>query len=250
MLRKLLFLIVVLGLTFVLSGVALAAVDDDDDDNDDDDNDDDDNDDDDNDDDDNDDDDNDDDDNDDNDNDDDDNDDDDVEPGFDATVEFIEPQALEPEWEGLFSFRVTYNEEVAKGLRQEEWINKVDLMMPSTEYEVDEENLTAPDPIHGGTGDEYEILKWEVGYDPTSVTITWESVCVTTSPVHYGDIHEGDFLDFEFRAKVDEDATDGFMWTLHGDLGTVLSGKALIGEQEEDDDDDNDDDDYDDDQKK
>ena len=205
--RNLLFLILVLGLVFVVPSAVLAQDDDDA-------------------------------------SDDDATGDDDADEGFFASsVMFTEPAALEPNAELFFQISVT-NAAVAdtgKG----DWINQVDLTMPSQDYVVDEAILTAPDPLHGATGDDTEIDKWVVSFDPTTVTITW-AVMAAVSSANYGDIREGDTLAFEFTATTDADATDGFDWVLYSDEGNIVTGTAYVEDQDDDDDDDDDDDNNDD----
>jgi hypothetical protein len=203
--RKLLILILALGLIFALSASAFAQVDDDDDD---------------------------------------DNDtmgDDDDATGddfFSSTVVFTEPAVLDPEAELLFEINVTNNAQV--GADKGDWVNQVDLTMPSTAYLVDEETLAGPAPLHGATGDDTEIDKWEASFDPTTATITWATLTVVSS-ANYGDIREGESLAFEFTATTDADASDGFDWVLYSDEGPIVTGTAYVEAQGDDDTGDDDD---------
>ena len=174
-----------------------------------------------------------------------DDDDDETEDGFFAsTLEFTEPTALEANTQLLFTFVVTNN--AVAGETKGDWINQVDLAMPSLDYVVDEEALAAPDPLNGDTGDDYEIDQWEVQFDPTTVTITWSTLCTVTS-MNYGDIREGESLAFQFTATTDADATDGFAWVLYSDEENIHTGTAYIEGAPDDDDDTGDDDEDDDD---
>lgn len=154
----------------------------------------------------------------------------------DSTVEVIEPTELPPDTMLLFSFLVTNMEQPGGG--KGEWIYMVDLSMPSANYMVEEASLTAPDPLYPSETD-----RWEVSFDPNTVTISWQAMGLSTS-VEYGDIREGDNLTFEFEAITDADATDGFLWTLFGDMGTAVSGVVYVTDGSDDDDDDSDDDDF------
>jgi len=111
-----------------------------------------------------------------------------------------------------------------------EWIKKVELTMASTDYAVDEANLTAPDPLYPAETDHWDVL-----LDPTTQKITWEAFGVVSS-VEYGDIREGDVLTFTFTATTDAGPSDGFEWLLVGDMGTPVSGKAYVKEGPSDDD--------------
>jgi hypothetical protein len=219
MAKKLLLLMLMFSLTLVFGSVALAQMDDDDDDDDmaDDD--------------------------DDMADDDDAADDDDTGGDFtDSYLEFDSPTSLEPDSEYEFNLTVYNAATFEEKGKQGEWIYAIDLTMPSVDYVVDTETLVGPDPIHGNTGDEFEITGWEANFDPTSATISWQCFGVVTS-ANYGDIREGDLLQFQFMATTDAEATDGFPWVLHGDLGTDVDGVAFIGEEPDDDDDDDDTDD-------
>lgn len=171
----------------------------------------------------------------------------------DSMVEFITPDALLPSQEFEFSLSVSYGGGAKKAMKSE-WINQVDMTLPSSDYSVNTGNLEAPDPIHG-TGDPYEIDRWEVNFDPGSSSLSWQCFSVVTSE-SYGDIREGDSQIFSFAATTDTEATDGFTWTLYGDEGSMLSDVIYIGQGDDDDttdddtvDDDDDDNDTDDDDK-
>jgi len=129
-----------------------------------------------------------------------------------------------------------------------EWIYQFDLSMPSKEFQVDESQLTAPDPpLHGSPAEgEYQILRWESNFDSSSATITWQCFGVVTS-ANYGDIREGEALSFQFVATTDsgdgQEPTDGFPWKLYGDLGSIVEGVAWINDPNQDDDTGDDDDD-------
>ena len=216
MTRKILLLMLIIAISLAFAGVAMAQEDDDDDTVDDDDA-----------------------------TDDDDavdDDDDDSETTFeDSYLEFDAPTALEPDLEYEFSFTVFNTAQPVKGMKGE-WINAVELTMPSIDYMVNEEALTEPDPIHGSVGEgDYQILGWETNFDPSAAVISWQCFGVVTS-ANYGDIREGEMLSFNFVATTDADATDGFHWVLTGDMGTQVEGDAFIQQDTPDDDDDDDDD--------
>lgn len=157
-----------------------------------------------------------------------------------STVELIEPAMIQAGQKLLFRVRVTHGVDVA-GAEKGEWINKVGLALPTTDYEVDTDYLEPPDPMHG-SGDTHAIDRWEVEYDPTLATFTWE--CFSVDPgERYGDIREGDSLVFDFTATIDDAASNGFTWTLWGDKGNSLTDTIFIDEPSDDDDDDNNDND-------
>jgi hypothetical protein len=211
MAKKLLFIMLMLSLVLVLHSAALAQEDDDDD----------------------------------NDDNDDATDDDDMGGTFeDSYLAFDSPTEIEGDTEYEFNLTVYNAATFEEKGKQGEWIYAIDLAMPSVDYVVSTDTLAGPDPIHGSTGDEFEITGWEANFDPSLATISWQCFGVVTS-ANYGDIREGDLLQFQFMATTDTDATDGFPWVIHGDMGTDVEGKAYIGEEPVDDDDDDDDDDTD-----
>ena len=216
MTKRLLFLILILGLFLALTTLAFAADDDDsaDDDSADDDSADDDS-------------------ADDDEADDDDADDDDAAGGtfFDSSVEFTNPLALEPETPYEFTILVTNN--ATLGEEKGDWINQVDLILPSQDYS--EPELEEPAPLYGDTGDDYEIDHWEASFDANTATITWQAFGVVTS-VAYGDIREGDSLSFQFVATTDAVPSNTFLWVLYSDEGNTVNGEACPGGCDDDDD--------------
>jgi len=158
------------------------------------------------------------------------------------TLDFDAPEALEPDTTYNFEFTVFNNTVQDTSVDKGEWIKRVDLSMPSENYVVDDTNLDSPDPLHGSASEgEYQIDHWGVEFDADTATITWQAFGVVTS-AEYGDIREQELLTFAFTADTDASATDGFAWTLYGDLDTEVTGVAFIGEQTDDDDDTSDDD--------
>ncbi|MCZ7584229.1 MAG: hypothetical protein M5R36_13320 [Deltaproteobacteria bacterium] len=151
---------------------------------------------------------------------------------FTATLEFNDPEALEADMEYEFSLRVT-NTTVASETRR--WINDVELFMPTTDYSIDEGSLTGPNSLHPDYGD------WDAAYGEgdTWKGIRWLFSGLVTSE-SYGDIREGEYLDFAFNATTDGDATDGFGWYIEADSGEFVEGTAFIGSEGEDDDADDD----------
>ena len=163
---------------------------------------------------------------------------------YESTVEFTNPLALDADTQ--YEFTIVVTNAATPGEKKGDWINQVDLTMASQDYIVDDENLTAPSPLYGDTGDETEIDRWEASFDANTATITWQAFGVVTS-VAYGDIREGDFLSFQFVATSDSVPTDGFLWVLYTDEENFVSGTAYVGEEPDDDDTADDDDSGDDD---
>jgi len=123
---------------------------------------------------------------------------------FAATVEFSTPDALEAET--AYDFRFTVANTTSAEIRR--WIFDVEMFLPTANYVLDEENLTAPEALHGGT---WEASKME---DTENISgIKWMFTGVVTSE-SYGDIREGESLDFAFTATTDAESTDGFDWRL------------------------------------
>ena len=141
---------------------------------------------------------------------------------FEATVEFSSPEALEAAGDYEFTFRVTNTTTPGEMQR---WIWDVEMYMPNSGYELDEAGLAAPNPLHGG--------EWEVDPldDEGTAGIRWQYTGVATSEA-YGDIREGEHLDFSFNATTD-DGEDGFPWRLLADTGEQLQGTAWVGEETE-----------------
>jgi len=156
----------------------------------------------------------------------------------DSYVEFTSPESLEPDTTYLFSFTV-FNAEESVCDPKCEWIYKVSLIMPSTDYDVNVSELDAPDPMHGDISEgQYKIERWEAQYNINSSTISWQCFGAVTT-ANYGDIREGEVLDFEFIVTTDEQATDGFMWTLYDDTGEWDGGDDDTDEGRYDEDEDN-----------
>jgi hypothetical protein len=167
----------------------------------------------------------------------DDDDDDTVQDFFDSTVEFITPTSLESDTEYLFTILVTnYATPVVP---KADWINQVDLTMPSLGYAIDPAEIRVPTPLHGPPGPD-AIDRWEESLNPSTMTITWQAFAAVSS-AHIGDIREGESLEFEFVATTDSVPTDGFDWALYSDEGPVVFGTAYVeaGDDDDDDDDDN-----------
>ena len=145
-----------------------------------------------------------------------------------SDVVFEAPDELLPNTSYRFDFTVTNNAEVAKEERAD-WIEKVYLQLPTTDYIVNESEMIVPLPLHPETTD-----YWDIALNPTNVSITWQIFGVNSdSP---GDIREGEELMFSFVAETDAAATDGFFWELHGDQGGVVSGVSTIAGSGDDDD--------------
>ncbi|HPQ71297.1 MAG TPA: hypothetical protein PKW95_19375 [bacterium] len=146
----------------------------------------------------------------------------------DSTVEFTSPSALEANTPYEFQFQV-FNAAAAASDKGE-WIKQVDMVLPDG-YLVDDTNLEGPACLHPG---DYCDGSWDVQFDATSATITWQSFGIVTTE-EYGDIREQDVQTFTFNATTDEGPTDGFNWILTGDEGSVVSGTAYIGGADDDD---------------
>jgi hypothetical protein len=110
------------------------------------------------------------------------------------------------------------------------WIYLVEMFMPNPDYVISQD-VAVPDAIHGGGEWQADIFNNDAG----EVGISWEFVTSTTS-TGFGDIQEGDFLDFSFVATTDEAATDGFDWKLTTDTFEIATGTAYVGGEPTDDD--------------
>ena len=168
-----------------------------------------------------------------------DDDDDDSDNFYDSTVIITDPTEIVPLTTYIFSITVVHG--APAGSPRMDWIYQVDLSMPSQNYVVDEMSLDAPDPLHPTETD-----SWEVQFEPSTSTITWQSFSLVTS-ANNGDIRDGEMLGFQFVATTDDAPSDGFSWSLSGDMGGQVSGIAYIGGDDDDDDDTTDDDTTDDD---
>ncbi len=150
---------------------------------------------------------------------------------FDASIDFTNPAAIDGETAYDFEFTVT-NKTLA-GADVHNWINEVDLWMPSTEYVVS--TISDPDPINPQGG---EWLSENItDADQNPVGIKWLFSLGSTS-VSHGDIAEGESLEFAFRARTDAAATDGFDYKIVADSSAEVTGTAYIVAPSGDDDDD------------
>jgi hypothetical protein len=121
-------------------------------------------------------------------------------------------KCFQPETEYEFAFKVENHGDFGVAIR------KVEIAMPALGYKMVE--YSAPEALH-------EDMQWYVDYDEATTALTWESMPINAgSSAELGDIREGDSLTFSFVAITDEQATDGFIWTLTGDDGgtTFTSG--------------------------
>lgn len=154
-----------------------------------------------------------------------------------SDVVFDAPDELLPNTSYRFDFTVYNMASVAKDKRAD-WIEKVSLTLPTIDYVIDESEMIVPTPLHPETTD-----YWDVTFNPTNVSITWQIYGVNSdSP---GDIREDEDLMFSFVATTDDSGTDGFFWRLFGDQGDIVDGVSNIGSSDDDDstDDDAEDDD-------
>ncbi len=160
--------------------------------------------------------------------------------GFDGTLEFMSPDALAPNSEYNFEFRVTNT--TSAEVDGDHWIYLVEIYMPSPEYAINGE-LMSPTALHDGDWTA-ELLE-----DVTdSPGIRWMHSSVVTSAA-FGDIREGEYLDFAFTATSDAEGSDGFDFRLVTQNDDFVTGTAYVGDEPDDDDttDEGDDDDDDDD---
>jgi hypothetical protein len=163
---------------------------------------------------------------------------------FVASLEFNNPAALEAETAYDFEFTVTNN--TLAGADVHNWINEVDLWMPSTEYVIS--TIADPDPVNpqGGEWTSENLID----ADQNPVGIKWLYSLGSTSESH-GDIAEGEALEFAFTARTDAAATDGFDYKIVADSLAEMTGTAYIvepiGDDDTDDDTEGDDDEADDD---
>jgi len=152
---------------------------------------------------------------------------------FEANLNFVSPLTLMPDQVFEFTFRVRNT--TTPGATNH-WIYSVELFMPSTEYEVFPMEVQNPDSLHGGI--------WEFDAERNAQD-TWGIVWTYTeggTSAGVGDIHEGEQMDFNFKAQTDSTATDGFHWRMIDGIGDFDSGTAYVGGDDDFDDDDADDD--------
>ena len=129
----------------------------------------------------------------------------------DSEVNYTIPSVLDRDTFYVFAIKVVDNTDSDAG----DWIYQVDLTMPSTDYEVDYENLEAPEPLHEDT-----TSRWDVMYEYSDATITWLAIGLTTSSA--GDIRGGEELLFRFRQFPFDPSwlLAGFLQFFHGFLYT------------------------------
>ncbi len=152
--------------------------------------------------------------------------DDDATTTFEAEVAFSNPVELLPSTPYEFEFTVANTTSLGA---VPQWIDGVDFFMPSEDYQLNTTDLFAPDALHLG---EWSVEPIMEGAD--AVGIRWEFTTGVTSLAH-GDIKEGEYQEFAFRATTDEDTTDGFDYKVTADSGEYASGTAYIVEPSDDD---------------
>ncbi|MCL4233013.1 MAG: hypothetical protein KJ042_00680 [Deltaproteobacteria bacterium] len=157
--------------------------------------------------------------------------DDDTGGDFSATLDFTNPVLLTGAQ--IYDFEFIVANTTTPGPIQR-WINSVDLYMPSEAYVIDAAHT--PDALHWGTW-AYELLPGDLG----DVGIRWAFTSGGSSAA-YGDIREGESLEFAFRATTDAEASDGFDYRIAADSGEYVSGTACVVEGCDETDDDADDD--------
>jgi hypothetical protein len=104
-----------------------------------------------------------------------------------------------------------------------ESIKELEIALPSPEYALDGGTLTPPAAIHPQRG------AWSVAYVSEIATIFWVFKGAN-SAMDLGDIEQGEELTFPFTAFTDPADTDGFVWTLTGDVSTVVSSVWYFGD--------------------
>ena len=143
--------------------------------------------------------------------------DDDAGDDFSATLDFNNPVLLTGA--RLYDFEFIVANTTTPGPIQR-WINGVDLYMPSDAYAIDA--VHAPDALHWGSW-AHELLPGDAG----DIGIRW-SFTSGGSSAAYGDIREGESLEFAFAATTDVEASDGFDYRIVADSGEYISGTACI----------------------
>ncbi len=154
---------------------------------------------------------------------------------FDAAGDFLYPNALSANETYDFNFLVENTSDTIN--QSNNWICEVDIFMPSDDYELDEDFIADPDALHSG--------EWvgEIDYDAdNSAAITWMHSGLNASSSMVCDIHEGEGLEFAFRATTDTGPRDGFEWRALSAGGDWVTGTAYVGAGADDDDDNADDD--------
>ncbi len=153
-------------------------------------------------------------------------------PGFHAEVEPTSPNAIAPLTEYEFSFVVA---NTSNDSYYQRWIGIVDLFLPSLNYVVDTSRVSEPDGLHDGV--------WEFAYSQSfgRQQLTWRNLGMWR--IFYGDIREGEQLEFSFVAMTDDVPSGVFNWRATADSGEIDTGYFVIGEGDDDADDDDDDDD-------
>jgi hypothetical protein len=150
---------------------------------------------------------------------------------FNAYLEFTTPRILQTETEYEFNFTVI-NTTLA-GADVHHWIKEIEVWMPSMDYKI--AWSVNPDPVNQFDGHwESEIL---TDADENTIAINW--FFFSENPDNYGDIAEGEILEFEFRAETDAVVTDGFDYKIVADSNDEVSGTAYITTEIDDDDDNN-----------
>lgn len=153
----------------------------------------------------------------------------------DSKVEFLDPTSLDALT--TYDFQMLVYNNALPTREKGDWINQVDLTLPSTAYNTTHGDISIPEPLH------YDVISyWEVAFAPSTGMISWQAVGVVSSAT-FGDIREGEYLMFEFRATTDDQATDGFEWVLYSDMGNMVTGTTYIMGGDDDDNDNNNDDD-------
>jgi hypothetical protein len=153
--------------------------------------------------------------------------DDDASGVFAATFEFTAPEALTADMEYDFSFTVanTTTGDVQR------WIYDIEMYLPTINYSLlNADSIPAPTALHDGEWTAERVT--DETDNGTFEGIHWQFNGTMTSE-SYGDIREGDSLDFNFSAKTDADASDGFPWRMialdENEVTYDLTGTSYVG---------------------
>jgi hypothetical protein len=129
---------------------------------------------------------------------------------FTGTLNFDTPIKMQGNTEYEFTFKVTNTTIIGASVR---WIYAVELLMPSAGYTINADAISTPDSLHiDGWSFDFNKEEYLHGWGHGRQSILWLNLGLTRS--FFGDIREGEVMDFAFIALTDENATDGFDWTL------------------------------------
>ena len=147
--------------------------------------------------------------------------DDDIVGEFNASLEFLHPDEMQPNTAYEFEFLLTNT--TLPSADTPHWIDKIKLLLPGPGYEFG--SIYDPDAAGpwGGEWEHNEIFD----ADENLPGVEW-AFHPPPSNDHHGDITEGNWLEFVFRAKADDLATDGFAYVVFADSGRTVAGTAFV----------------------